>query len=157
MTENRAVTMESIKDKVASQGTSSVEASAVNQAKYINAILHSKLGSWLLVNTGVIPIPEISTAGQLPFIRLVDQILQARAAEPEADTSELVEEIDWLVYDLYGLTNEETAEVADFFWEGRLTEEEEDEAFLQVLKEDRTGDYVGSDDVMETLRSFNGG
>ena len=157
MTENRAVTGESIKDKVESQGASPVDIGAVNQAKYINAVLHSKLGSWFLINTGAIPVPKIPAAEQLPFIGLVDQILRTKAADPEADTSEFEEGIDWLVYDLYGLTNEETAEVADFFWDGPLSEEEEDRAFLKMVKEDGEGDYVGSDAVRETLRSFHGG
>lgn len=157
MTENRAVTRESIRDKVESRGTSPVEIGAVNQAKYISAVLHSKLGCWFMINTGAIPIPKIPTAEQLPFIQLVDQMLRTRAADPEADTSELEESIDWLVYDLYGLTNEETAEVADFFWDGPHAGEEEDAALLKVMKEDRTGEYVGRDVVRETLQSFHGG
>ena len=157
MTEKRAVTKESIRDKIESHGASPVEMGAVNEAKYISAVLHSKLGCWFLINTGAIPIPQIPTAEQLPFIQLVDQMLRARAADPEVDTSELEESINWLVYGLYGLTNEETAEVADFFWDGPLSEEEEDEAFLKMMKEDRTGNYVGSDVVGDTLRSFHGG
>ena len=47
--------------------------------------------------------------------RLVDRILQAKAADPQADTTELEEEIDLLVYDLYGLTGEEVSTIADAF------------------------------------------
>ena len=60
MTENRAVTRESIRDKIESHGTSRVEMGAVNQAKYISAVLHSKLGCWFMINTGAIPIPQNS-------------------------------------------------------------------------------------------------
>ena len=52
---------------------------------------------------------------QVPFVRLVDRILKAKAADPDADTSELGEQIDRLVYDLYGLTDEEREEVAGYF------------------------------------------
>ncbi len=38
---------------------------------------------------------------------LVDQILSAKEGDPEADTSELEAEIDQLVYELYGLSEEE--------------------------------------------------
>ena len=41
------------------------------------------------------------------FIILVDQILAAKKANPNTDTSELEHEIDKLVYELYGLTEEE--------------------------------------------------
>ena len=47
---------------------------------------------------------------------MIDLILAANLTE---DIGELEEEIDWLAYDLYGLTNEETAAVAaDLFWDG---------------------------------------
>ena len=109
--------------------------------KYLCAILNSTLITWLMKNTARttgmgltqwekfaverLPIPKITAAEQRPFIRLVDEILAAKAADPEADTEPLEWEIDRLVYDLYGLSNEETAEVADLFWDGALTEEQE--------------------------------
>ena len=48
---------------------------------------------------------------QTPVIRLADRILQAKAADPAADTAEWEAEIDRLIYALYGLTEEEVAEV----------------------------------------------
>ena len=42
---------------------------------------------------------------------MVDQILAAKDADPDADTSALEAEIDRLVYDLYGLTASEIAAV----------------------------------------------
>ena len=54
-----------------------------------------------------IPIPAISTKDQIPFIKLVDKILDTKKAKPEADTSKLEKEIDQLVYQLYQLTPEE--------------------------------------------------
>jgi type II restriction/modification system DNA methylase subunit YeeA len=91
--------------------------------KYLCAVLNSKLPAWFMSNTGVttgmglmqwqgvtvqrIPIPRISTASQSPFIRLVDRILEAKSANPKADTEKEEAEIDRLVYDLYGLTEDE--------------------------------------------------
>jgi Fe2+ transport system protein B len=44
---------------------------------------------------------------QRPFITLVSQILSLKKSDPQADTSALEAEIDCLVYELYGLTEEE--------------------------------------------------
>ena len=53
------------------------------------------------------PIKEISKDNQQPFIDKVDEILTLKKANPQADTSELEREIDFMVYELYGLTKEE--------------------------------------------------
>lgn len=53
------------------------------------------------------PVPEISETAQQPIISLVTRILAAKRADPQADTSALEAEIDGLVYQLYGLTEEE--------------------------------------------------
>ena len=97
--------------------------------KYLCGVLNSTLVCWLLQQlaptSGMgtyrwkksylenIPIPKLTAVKQRPFVRLVDRILEAKAADPDADTSELEREIDRLVYDLYGLTDGETAQVAD--------------------------------------------
>jgi len=44
---------------------------------------------------------------------IVDQILTAKKANPNADTTALEAEIDKLVYELYGLTDEEIAIVEE--------------------------------------------
>jgi hypothetical protein len=54
-----------------------------------------------------LPIPEIKSKQQLPFITLVDKILTIKKSNPVADTTALEEKIDKLVFDLYGLTDEE--------------------------------------------------
>ena len=88
--------------------------------KYLCAVLNSPLITWLIKNTarttGVgltqwekfsvecLPVPKITTAKQRPFVRLLDGILEAKDADPEADTTELEAEIDRLLYQLYGLT-----------------------------------------------------
>ena len=91
--------------------------------KYLCAVLNSELITWFLKNTALnsgmgvprwvrftverLPIPQITVAEQRPFIRLVDDILAAKAADPLADTNQQGGEIDRLVYDLYGLTAKE--------------------------------------------------
>ena len=92
--------------------------------KFLMAVLNSQISNWYFLNflsedlhfypndAKQMPIPDITPAEQRPFIRLVDQILEAKAADPDADTSELEQSIDKLVYDLYGLTDQETAAIA---------------------------------------------
>ena len=54
-----------------------------------------------------LPIPIASIEQQKPIIDLVDKVLIAKKANPQADTSALEKEIDQMVYELYGLTEEE--------------------------------------------------
>lgn len=54
-----------------------------------------------------IPIPQIPTPN--PIESLVTHILEAKAADPDADVAALEAEIDQWVYQLYGLTAEEIA------------------------------------------------
>ena len=61
----------------------------------------------LIANAKKFPIPAVTPAQQKPIIDLVDSILAAKKKDPSADTSKLEEEIDNLVYDLYGLTQPE--------------------------------------------------
>ena len=56
-----------------------------------------------------LPIPNVAPEKQISIIELVDQILDAKHINPNADTSALENEIDNLVYALYDLTSEEIA------------------------------------------------
>ena len=123
------------------------------QPKYVKAIESSTLARWCLAHGEAITIPTLSEAEQRPLVRMIDRILAAKVTNPAADTGELDEEIDWLVYDLYGLTNEETAVVADFFWDGTLTEEEEARALLRAKEEADINDRVSLAEVREILKA----
>jgi len=96
------------------------------ELKYVLGIINSSLIGWYhnkvspKANKGLFPkilindvrnLPMIhkEKLGQQPFITLFDQILAAKAKDPSADTSRLESEIDQLVYQLYGLTEEEIA------------------------------------------------
>lgn len=54
-----------------------------------------------------LPIPSAAAEQQAPIITLVDKILVAKKADQHADTSVWEAEIDRLVYDLYGVPEEE--------------------------------------------------
>jgi hypothetical protein len=91
--------------------------------EFILAIINSKVINWyyankfsnnstLTVNISKtfleqLPIPNISLEQQQPIIAIVNQILSAKKENPQADTSNLERQIDRLVYELYGLTEEE--------------------------------------------------
>ena len=92
--------------------------------KYILAILNSKIAHyWFIYNGkrrgvgfdigvqkfGQFPIVKTDLSNQQKLELIVDQILTAKKANPQADTTELEREIDQLVYELYDLTEEEIA------------------------------------------------
>ena len=54
-----------------------------------------------------IPLPIVNEAGQKPITIIVEKIISLKTANLSADTSALESEIDRLVYQLYGLTEEE--------------------------------------------------
>ena len=56
-----------------------------------------------------LPIATATQVQQRPIITLVDRILAVKKANPLADTTAEEREIDRLVYDLYGLTEDEIA------------------------------------------------
>ena len=53
------------------------------------------------------PIPSITPEQQQAFNDLVDKIIAAKNKKSQADTREWEEEIDFLVYKLYGLSYDE--------------------------------------------------
>jgi hypothetical protein len=91
--------------------------------KYLIGILNSQVIWYVLRNICVvrssgyievkpqyfeqIPIPKISHRHQDILTQLVDQILNAKKSDPNADTTALETEIDQMVYQLYNLTAEE--------------------------------------------------
>ena len=56
-----------------------------------------------------LPVVVPTEEEQLPIIALVDEILEAKAADPCADTAKKEEKIDKLVYALYDLSDDEIA------------------------------------------------
>jgi hypothetical protein len=60
-----------------------------------------------IFNLGQIPLPELEEKNREQLINIVSQILLAKKSAPASDTSAQEAEIDRLVYELYGLTEEE--------------------------------------------------
>ena len=60
---------------------------------------------------GKIPVPFVPPERQTPIIELAEQILRDKAVDAKANAEALEEEIDRLVYTLYGLTEDEIAVV----------------------------------------------
>ena len=89
--------------------------------KYILAVLNSTFFRFVLLNIYLegdtfksknqiikdFPIPKLNTEQQQPFIYLVNQILSAKKENPQADTKELEDKINELVYALYNLDEKE--------------------------------------------------
>lgn len=91
--------------------------------EFILALLNSRVLNWFYANNysnnseltvnisktflEQLPIELGNTDIQNTITRMVDRILAAKAKNPQADTSPLEKEIDELVYQLYGLTEEE--------------------------------------------------
>jgi hypothetical protein len=95
-----------------------------NNLKYLTALLNSKAVTFLFksfymggelvgkirykkgfLENVPLPIPSENTESNID--KLVDKILTLKKENPSADTSALEKEIDQLVYELYGLTDEE--------------------------------------------------
>jgi hypothetical protein len=89
--------------------------------RYLLGILNSKYASVLLSNLRGgdyhiypehlrnLPIPFVAMSQQEYIITIVNQILSEKKKNHEADTTKLEQEIDRLVYKLYGLKEEEIA------------------------------------------------
>ena len=92
---------------------------------YLLALLNSTLLDWYFQSIGVerdggyyeykpmfierLPVPQITPEEQSSLVRLADSILQAKSSDRNADTRELEQTIDELVYNLYGLNGEQIA------------------------------------------------
>lgn len=59
------------------------------------------------VVTNRLPIPKCKKVQQEKIITLVDQILEAKKLDSKTNTSDFEKQIDELVYELYGLTEQE--------------------------------------------------
>lgn len=95
----------------------------VPASKYLLGALNSKVADYYIRQLGVtrnggyfeykpmfvekIPIPDVSNETTKEIEALVDRILSAKKSNPQSDTSALEAKIDRLVYDLYGLTEDE--------------------------------------------------
>ena len=91
--------------------------------RYLCAVFNSPISTWFLERTAPtsgmgtlrwkkvyvneIPIPRLTPAEQRPFAQATDRILKALATDSGADVATLESELNCLVYDLYGLSDDE--------------------------------------------------
>jgi hypothetical protein len=91
--------------------------------KFLIAVLNSKLATYLYrlfsleegrvlaqIKPSIlkdIPLPEVSPLAQKPFIEKVNKIIALKSKDAEYDTPQIENEINQMVYQLYGLTEEE--------------------------------------------------
>ncbi|MCI2236119.1 Eco57I restriction-modification methylase domain-containing protein, partial [Helicobacter sp. CaF467b] len=103
----------------------SITSHLTSTLKYIIAVLNSAISKkWIKDNAATLgdgiygakiyieklPIPKIDSTNKAlsdEIISLVEQILDSKAKDPTTDTKELESKIDFLVYKLYHLTNDE--------------------------------------------------
>ena len=142
---------------------------ASEHAKYLYAVLNSTMAHWFACQASLpacaksprieeMPIPKISLAEQRAFIALIDEIMAAKADNPDADTWYKELELNDLVYDLYEITGEEEDAI-----ERRLglipATEEEDAILVNLLEEELVSeeDFVSEEEIMAVLRSSDEG
>ena len=137
--------------------------------KYLCGVLNSTLVRWFLqqiaptsgmgtsrwkrVYVETIPIAKISEREQRPLVGLVEEILAAKEANSAADTEDLEREIDRLVYELYGLGENEITTIERNLGLIHVTDEEEDAALLKILEDSQTEERVSREEVMRILES----
>ena len=97
------------------------------ETKYVLACLNSRIAQFYyetkfrtetdlfpkirIAQAKLIPVPSATKEQQQPIIDLVNKILTTKKANPQADTSDLENQIDQLVYKLYNLTPAEIATI----------------------------------------------
>ena len=107
----------------------SVTGGSEHVIRYLCATLNSRLVTWFIkqtaLNSGMgvprwirstveqIPIPVLPPADQRPLADATDRIIEALDADPDADVTALEAEVNRLVYDLYGLVDDEIRLVAE--------------------------------------------
>ena len=95
-------------------------------------------------------------AAREPFVRLMDEILEARAANPNADTECLEWGIASLVYGLHGLTYDEATAAERRLGLMHASDEDEDEALVRAMANADGSDWVSKGEAPRPLRVGNG-
>jgi hypothetical protein len=96
--------------------------------KYLTGLLNSALVEFWLKNKGkmqgtnyqidkepLIEIPIFKASNPQPIVRLIDIILKEKQKDKKAETKDFENQIDALVFNLYGLTTEEVTTVMNSF------------------------------------------
>ena len=149
-------------EKVLSAGawTSARPARSGDSAKYRRAVLGSSLAAWFsargVVGSAPMPVPEMAASEREPFIRLMDEILSARAANPNADAARPQWDLDRLVYDLYGLTDDEATAVERSLGLIHASDKDEDAALVRAMEDAAGCDWASKGEALRPPRAGNG-
>ena len=139
-----------------------------SHSKAVVALLNSNFMDWFFRITSTnnhvqgyeleqLPIPAMTAADRRRLSGLANRVIEAKAADPDSDTTADEEEIDRLVYALYGLTEGEETTVERSLGLIHQTDEEEDAALFRAMEEadiDDPDDFASEAEVMATLRSL---
>ena len=125
------------------------------QPKHVTAIRNSALARWCSSRGETVSIPKLSPTEARVMAYLVDKMAQTAPGE---DAGYVAEDLEWLVCNIYGLTDEERAEVT---FSSRsdlppLTEEQEDAAMLRAIRQaeawEQDNDFIKHEEMMRKLR-----
>ena len=147
-------------DKIRSRGAHVARGDdSLDAAGCVGAIRGSALARWCLLRGEAMPIPQLSASEQRDLARLVAEIQAAKAADPAADTEPLEWEIDRLLYDHYGLTEEEDTAIERSLGLIHQTDEEEDAALTRIMADalrdlDNVADKASEAEFREIMRSW---
>ncbi len=147
-------------EKIRSRGTHVARGDdSFDAAGCVGAIRGSALARWCMSQGEAMPIPQLSASEQRDLARLVAEIQAAKAADPSADTEPLEWEIDRLLYNHYGLTEEEDTAIERSLGLIHQTDEEEDAALARMMKEalrdpENVADKASEEEFQEIMRSW---
>ncbi len=168
---NFALTSQSSRQFLWGHSVNKTQLKDQTQSKAFLGLLNSAFMDWYFrltsSNTHVqgyelemLPIPSMSMTDSQQLARLADRILTAKSADPDAYTDAFEREIDRLVYDLYGLTEEEDTAIERSLGLIHATDEEEDAAILKAMldgrEEARAKGYASREEVMAILAGSDG-
>ena len=123
-------------------------------SEYANAIQNSALAHWCLSHGETVSIPKLSLAEERVVTYLVNKMAQA---EPGRDISYVEEDLEWLICNVFGLTDEERLEMTFSLRDDLkpLTEEEEDEAMLRAIWQaeawEQYDEFVKHEEMIQTI------
>ncbi len=95
--------------KVRSRESAPLPKNDAPPSEYANAIQNSALAHWCLSRGEIVSIPKLSPTEERVITYLVNRMAQA---EPGTDISYVEEDLEWLICNVFGLTDEERLEVA---------------------------------------------
>ena len=160
MVDSKTSIEQSILDKIRSRETPVVEEEASpDPAGCVSAIRGSTVARWLAFQGETIVVPRLTAEEEQEFALLMDEMAAAKAADPDADMEQFEWAIDRLVYDLYGLTEEEDTLIERSLGLIFQTDEEEDAALARMANEAladpaNVADEASQREFREILRSW---